>query len=54
MWYPGDPGVVPTMWGIVMDVGPEWDGAAPLVTSTGSGETGRRRCPIRELEVLEQ
>lgn len=53
-WYAGDPDVVPTMSGIVMAVEPEWDTAEVLVTSTGSGETWVRRCPIRELEVLEQ
>ena len=54
VWYAGDPDVVPTMSGIVMAVEPEWDTAEVLVTDTGSGETWIRRCPIRELEVLEQ
>ena len=53
-WYAGDPDVVPTMSGIVMAVEPDWGTAEVLVTSTGSGETWIRRCPLRELEVLEQ
>lgn len=54
LWYSGDPDVVPTMSGIVMSVEPDWGTAEVLVTSTGSGETWIRRCPLRELEVLEQ
>lgn len=53
-WYAGDPDVVPTMTGIIMALEPHWGTAEVLVTSTGSGETWIRRCPMRELEVVEQ
>lgn len=53
-WYAGPDSDVPTMSGVIMTLEPHLGTAEVLVTCAGSGETWIRRCPLRELEVVEQ
>ena len=53
-WYTGPPEHVAVMSGIVMTLEPQYGTVEVLVTCAGSRETWIRRCPLRELEVVEQ
>ncbi len=52
-WYAGPDSDVPPMSGVIMTLEPQYGTAEVLVTCAGSGETWIRRCPLRELEVVE-